>query len=115
MHPNHIARPIVRAALDRKTITYSELGIALGRGSSKMPGRGWGNDLRGLEVWCDNSKLPPLTVCVFAKNTGRPAPDGTYKGVKYADMDDARIEGLQKDVFDYPWKKHAAVFGLEDH
>ena len=115
MHPNHVARPIVRAALERKTITYSELGVALGRDPEKMPGRGWGPSLKALELWCGKNNLPPLTVCVVAKDTGRPASEGTYKGRAYGEMSDEEIATLQSAVFSHRWlENHAKVFALDD-
>lgn len=114
MHPNHVAQPIVRAALRKETISYSELGIALGRSETSVPGRGWGKHLKNLEEWCDRNGLPPLTLLVVRKGDTRPGADGTFKGRRYGEMSDEEIAALQTKVFDYPWRDHAAVFGLSE-
>jgi len=106
MHPNHLARVIIRAAKRRTTITYGELAGELG-----LIARGLGPQLGQLEAWCGQHKLPPLTVAVVRQDTGRPSDEGRYNARRYADMSDEEIEALQQSIFDHDWDKYGKVFG----
>jgi hypothetical protein len=103
---NHLARPIIRAAKRRATITYGELGEEVG-----VIARGLGPHLARLEKWCSANRLPPLTVLVVSLETGRPSPDGRYRGVEYGKMADGELELLQNSVFDHDWSQYGKVFG----
>ena len=113
MHPNHLARVIITAARRGELISYSDLGVALGRSSDAMPGRRLGKDLVELEKWCAAHRLPPLSLMVVEKGKTRPGDTGTFKGRPYAEMSDAEIEDLQRKVFQFDWTPHLKALGLE--
>lgn len=101
-HPNHVARVLVKVALKPDTITYTQLGKALGRTGSN-PGRGLGPDLDRCQDWLKKHDLPPLTVLVVQKSSGMPSPDGTFFGRTFGDMTDEEIAALQRECFEYAW------------
>lgn len=58
-HPNIIARPIIRSAMQGHTLTYQDMENATG-----LPKFGLGVHLSRLEKWCSDNGLPPLSVRV---------------------------------------------------
>lgn len=82
---------LVCAARDRRTYTYGELASILGVGA-----RGMAQFLDPIMRYCRKKSLPPLTVLVVGKGTGRP---GAGLNVK-KDVDQER-----ERVFDYDWFK----------
>ena len=101
-HPNHVARVLVKVALKPDTITYTQLGKALGRTGSN-PGRGLGSDLDRCQDWLKKHDLPPLTVLVVQKSSGMPSPDETFVGRTFGDLTDEEIAALQQECFEYAW------------
>lgn len=103
---NHLARPIIKAAKLRSTITYGELSDEVG-----VIARGLGPHLARLEKWCAAKGIPPLTVLVVTLGTGLPSDDGTYRGIRYGDMSQEELDELQASVFDHDWGQYGKVFG----
>ena len=103
---NHLARPVIRAAMQRSTITYGELGEEVG-----VIARGLGPHLARLEKWCAAKGIPPLTVLVVTLDTGLPSDEGTYRGIRYGDMSPKELDELQGSVFDHDWGQYGKVFG----
>lgn len=101
-HRNTLARVLVPVAVAQRTMTYSELGISLGR-TGKSPGLGLGSDLAKLEDWLKAHTLRPLTSLVVSKETGRPSDEGSLDGVRFADISTEKVEQLQKACFEYEW------------
>jgi hypothetical protein len=101
-HPNLIARVLVKVAMDGETITYSELGTALGK-SGVSPGLGLGPDLDRCQEWLKKNGLPPLTSLVVSKETGKPAAEGMFFGTKFGDMTDEELTALQNECFEFQW------------
>ncbi|WP_146694538.1 hypothetical protein [Thioclava sp. F42-5] len=101
-HPNHITRILACAAMNEKTITYSELGEKLGK-SGPTPGLGLGKDLYKCQEWLKEHDLPPLTLLVQSKQTGLPSSEGSYDGRKFGEMNEQEIRDLQQSCFSYKW------------
>ena len=102
-HPNHIPRVLVKVAMTGGTITYTELGEALGR-DGFAPGLGLGADLDKCQHWLNDNGLPPLTSLVVSKETGRPSENGDFFGVRFGDMPDEKLTELQNQCYQYEWK-----------
>ncbi|MEQ8405150.1 MAG: hypothetical protein RKE49_08625 [Oceanicaulis sp.] len=105
IHSSHLAYHIVQAARRRQTITYGELGEAVG-----VIARGLGPYLERLEKWCAEKSLPPLTLLVVKVDTDRPSDEGRYKGKRYGEMSDSELERLQRQVFAHDWDQYGKVF-----
>lgn len=86
----------------QRTITYSELGVSLGR-TGASPGLRLGSDLAKLEEWLKEHALPPLTFLVVSKTTGRPSDQGSFGGVPFANYSSEEIERQQQACFDHIW------------
>lgn len=82
---------LVSAASKRQTIRYGELAKAVGYTG---PYQSVGKYLYPIKIYCDRNGLPPLTILVVAKRTGRPSLD-----IVNSDERDEHREG----VFDHPW------------
>lgn len=82
------------AASHRQTMTYQQLGQAVG-----MPPAGLGGMLDPIQAYCVARKLPPLTVLVVQKDTGLPGSGFTAAQAVQVASDQAR-------VFDFDWLAH---------
>ncbi|MEM6354961.1 MAG: hypothetical protein AAF844_04675 [Pseudomonadota bacterium] len=102
-HPNALARVLIPIAMAQRTITYSELGVSLGR-TGASPGLGLGSDLAKLEEWLKEHSLPPLTSLVVSKQTGRPSDEGSFGGVRFGDFSTEELDKLQQECFAYEWE-----------
>ncbi|MFW6413218.1 MAG: hypothetical protein ACOC0V_03705 [Oceanicaulis sp.] len=109
IHPGHLAYHIVQAARRRRTLTYAELGEAVG-----LIARGLGLHLAALETWCAENGLPPLTLLVVKRDTGRPSDEGRYQGRRYGEMSPDEIDRLQREVFDHDWDRYGKVFAARE-
>ena len=80
---------LIAAATERRIVTYGMLCDLIGiKVAVSLT-----DPLFYVKHWCESNSLPPLTVIVVNKETGRPG-----SGLTLEDMDKAR-----EDVFNYPW------------
>lgn len=82
---------LIAAAAERRIVTYSILSNIIGykmHVALREP-------LYHIKHWCEVNGLPPLTVIVVNKETGKPG-----SGMERDDIDTAREE-----VFNYAWYK----------
>ena len=80
---------LIAAAAERKIVTYGILSAIIGY---KVP-VALGEPLFHIKHWCELNELPPLTIIVVNKETGKPG-----SGMSLEDADKAREE-----VFNYAW------------
>lgn len=100
--PEEVARVIIPAAMKRCTMTYKDFGVALGR-TDRAPWRGHGKTLYDFQDWLRENQLPPLSLLVVNKQSGRPSSDGYHSGRRFSDMSQEELEGLQEECFAYKW------------
>jgi hypothetical protein len=100
--PEAVARVLIPIAMRKQTITYKDLGIALGR-TDRAPWRGLGKTLYGFQDWIIARELPPLSLLVVNKASRRPSANGQYKGVTFSAMSDSDIQKLQEECFTFTW------------
>jgi hypothetical protein len=62
-----IYQVLIAAAHQRQTITYTILGKLIG-----VPQQGVGNHLEHIQQYCVSNDLPPITVLVVRKGSGKP-------------------------------------------
>ena len=82
------------AARSKQKITYGDL--------SKLTGgftAGLGTWLEPIQSYCLENELPPLTVLVVQKKSGKP-------GVGFTGATAGELAKAQADVFDFDWLKH---------
>ena len=87
---------LVAAAINRQLLTYDMVGPRVG-----MPAVGLGMILAYIMNYCDHKHLPPLTVLVVNKDTGRP-------GVGL--LTSADIDRDRERVFQHNWLTIIAPF-----
>lgn len=80
---------LVAAAAERRILTYGMVAHLIGYKVSVA----LGEPLFHIKHWCEVNALPPLTVIVVNKETGKPG-----SGMSLVDGDTAREE-----VFNYAW------------
>lgn len=80
---------LIAAATERRIVTYAILSNLIG---IKIP-VALADPLYYIKYWCEANGLPPLTVLVVNKETGKPG-----SGMSLEDFDKAREE-----VFNYAW------------
>jgi hypothetical protein len=109
----HIAKVLVRVARNAETISYAQLGEALGKAGG-APGRGLGRDLDRCQDWLKKNGLPPLTSLVVRQDTGKPSADGTFFGRTFGEMTEEELAALQRECFEYAWTpEQLRAFGAE--
>ena len=80
---------LIGAAAQRRIVTYGILADTIGiRVAVSL-----GEPLFHIKHWCEQNELPPLTVIVVNKESGKPG-----SGMALDDLDKAR-----EDVFNYAW------------
>ncbi len=87
---------LVFAAANRRILTYKEVGDCTGMAFS-----GLGGCLERIHLYCEQHKLPPLTLLVVSVDTG--LPGGGFHSIA---IDTA--EGLaraQRKIFMHDWSK----------
>lgn len=89
---------LIRAAGNRRIYTYKEVAEALG-----MPGawRSIGGFLGPIMHYCQQDKVPPLTVLVVNQATGRPGVGLTTAG----ELNPERVKTEQERVFAHDWSR----------
>lgn len=80
---------LIAAAVERKIVTYGMIAHLIGYKVSVA----LGEPLFHIKHWCEVNGLPPLTVIVVNKETGKPG-----SGISLIDVDIAR-----EAVFNYAW------------
>ena len=80
---------LIAAAAERRILTYGMVAHLIGYKVSVA----LGEPLFHIKHWCEVNGLPPLTVIVVNKETGKPG-----SGISLIDIDIAREE-----VFNYAW------------
>lgn len=80
---------LISAAHNRQTLTYTLLADLIG-----MPARALAQSLGLVMDYCERNELPPLTVLVVNKKTGRPGEGLTTLQEPNRD---------RERVFDYQW------------
>lgn len=83
--------PVLLAlALERRTITYGQLGERVGADPRFEIPRG----LDPIQEHCDANNLPPLTIIVVSAATGRPSKGFLRKNL-----------GREDEVFTFRWER----------
>ncbi|MDV6376470.1 hypothetical protein [Deinococcus arenicola] len=82
------------AARHRQTITYQQLGQAVG-----LPPVALGKVLDPIQAYCQARKLPPLTVLAVSKETGLP-------GSGFTAAQAVQVASDQAKVFGFDWLQH---------
>ena len=80
---------LIGAAHNRQTLTYEMLGKMIG-----LPHFGLANPLEEVQSHCRQNGLPPLTVLVVSKETGRPSEGYTQVSEESVD---------REHVFSFAW------------
>jgi len=92
-------RILADAAKNKKTLTYSQLGEKTGFNHRKL-----GPYLYPIQHFCKNRDIPPLTVLVVLKQTGRPS-----SGIDKHDFIKNREE-----VWRHTWPEPSSIEELSD-
>ncbi len=93
-HAARIWPMLVSAAMNRQTLTYERVGDAVG-----VPARGLAEILGHIMLYCYERGLPPLTVLVVSKDTGKP-------GAGLGTSDDFDVD--REKIYRFAWIDHAA-------
>ena len=67
-HAMQIWHVLIGAAHNRQTLTYEKLGEFIGMGGGNI----YAQALKIVMTYCESKGLPPLTVLVVKKDTGKP-------------------------------------------
>lgn len=86
---------LVKCALKKTTITYSDLATSIGFGHYRLS-----RQLDPIYHYCRIHKLPPLSILAVEKATGGPSP-GAFEGSQ------AKLESLRQQVLAKDWSKVA--------
>lgn len=92
---------LVKAAAERRTLTYGELGEQPG---VNIHHRNVGGGLEPILFFCQKRDLPPLTALVVSKGSGKP-------GAGLAARDDRGLEGDLEQIYGFPWQGIENPFG----
>jgi len=85
-----IYQVLIAAAHNRQTITYEQLGKTI-----EMPHFGLGNHPDHLLRYCSQNGLPPITVLVVEKGSGKPS----HRMTSSTDIDADREKVFQRKWF----------------